>query len=138
METDFTIKINFQEEKDSKGKIINIINISNIELYSIINTNGTANSSEELVFSAPIRPKMNSYGIYDDAILIDSKLNIIQGLKGEELTGNIYNEYITNGTFFKLPKFDYYPGLKTPYIKVSSPLNTTCPEPTLKFDYLYY
>ena len=138
METDFTIKINFQEERKSEEEIIYIINISKIELYSIINTAGTADRSEELVFSAPIESKMNSYGTYDDAILIDSKLNIIQGLKGEELTGNIYNEYITNGTFFKLPQFYPDPSLKTPYIKVSSPLNTTCPEPTLEFDYLYY
>lgn len=138
METDFTIKINFQEERKSEEEIIYIINISKIELYSIINTAGTADRSEELVFSAPIESKMNSYGTYDDAILIDSKLNIIQGLKGKELTGNIYNEYITNGTFFKLPQFYPDPSLKTPYIKVSSLLNTTCPEPTLKFDYLYY
>lgn len=128
METDFTMKVKFQN---------GIINISHIELYSIVNSN-TSDSSEELSFSAPIAAKMNGYNTYDDAILIDSKLNIIQGLKGEELTGNVYNEYIANGTFFKLPQFDPYSGLQTPYIRVSSFLDTTCSEPILEFNYLYY
>ena len=129
MDTDFTIKIKF---------VNGAINVNKIELYSIVDEYGTQDSTEELTFSAPIAAKPNGYNTFDDAILIDSKLNIIQGLKGEELTGNVYNEYIANGNFFKLPIHFYSSDPNQPYIGVSSFLDSVCPKPTLNFNYLYY
>lgn len=129
MDTDFTIKIKF---------VNGVINVNKIELYSIVDELGTQDSTEELTFSAPIAAKPNGYNTFDDAILIDSKLNIIQGLKGEELTGNVYNEYIANGNFFKLPIHFYSSDPNQPYIGVSSFLDSVCPKPTLNFNYLYY
>lgn len=124
MEADFKIKISF---------VNGVINVESLQLYSVVDKLGTQNSTEKLSFSAPIVSKND-----DDAILIDSKLNIIQGLKNEELTGNIYNEYISTGTFFKLPYYNPSFGLNTPYIDVSSFSNSDCPKPTLDFYYLYY
>lgn len=39
----------------------------------------------------------------DTCIKINSKLNLIEGYNGTTKTGNIYNRYITNGEFFKIP-----------------------------------
>ena len=39
----------------------------------------------------------------DDQIKINTKLNLIEGYKNGKKTGNIYNKYITSGTFFKIP-----------------------------------
>lgn len=39
----------------------------------------------------------------DDQIKIDTKLNLIEGYKNGKKTGRIYNQFITQGTFFKIP-----------------------------------
>ena len=39
----------------------------------------------------------------DDQVKIDTKLNLIEGYKNGKKTGHIYNQYITSGTFFKIP-----------------------------------
>ena len=41
----------------------------------------------------------------DEGVKINTKLNLIEGYSGEEkqVTGNIYNQYITGGDFFKIP-----------------------------------
>ena len=39
----------------------------------------------------------------DDQIKINTKLNLIEGYKGGKKSGKIYNNYITSGTFFKIP-----------------------------------
>lgn len=39
----------------------------------------------------------------DDSVRINSKLNLIEGYKNGRKTGNIYNKYIINGDFFKIP-----------------------------------
>ena len=39
----------------------------------------------------------------DDEVKINSKLNLIEGYKNGVKTGNIYNQYITEGEFFKIP-----------------------------------
>lgn len=45
-----------------------------------------------------ISPKGN-----DDSVVINSKMNLIEGYNGEIKTGNIYNQYITSGNFFHIP-----------------------------------
>lgn len=43
----------------------------------------------------------------DSGIQINSKLNLIEGIdENGEVTGTIYNKYITNGDFFKIPVLD--------------------------------
>ena len=42
----------------------------------------------------------------DDQIKINTKLNLIEGYKNGKKSGQIYNQYITNGTFFKIPVSD--------------------------------
>ena len=39
----------------------------------------------------------------DTHIKINTKLNLIEGYVGERKSGNIYNRFITSGTFFKIP-----------------------------------
>lgn len=66
----------------------------------------------------------------DDQIKINTKLNLIEGYKNGRKSGRIYNQYITNGTFFKIP--------------VSSDLNLTINETlqsyfvNIEYDYYYF
>ena len=39
----------------------------------------------------------------DTSIKINSKLNLIEGYKGNRKSGNVYNKYIKSGYFFKIP-----------------------------------
>ena len=62
----------------------------------------------------------------DDEIRINTKLNLIEGYKNGKKTGNIYNKYISAGTFFKipvsknmvmyLPQFNYFNNIEYKYI----------------------
>lgn len=51
--------------------------------------------------------KKNSAGIFDTHLIFDSKANLIEGaiMMEDQIckTGNIYNEYIQSGYFFKIP-----------------------------------
>lgn len=50
----------------------------------------------------------------DTYVVIDTKMNLIEGYNADnKKTGEIYNEYITNGTFFKIPMGESTMGLKT-------------------------
>lgn len=66
----------------------------------------------------------------DDQIKINTKLNLIEGYKNGRKSGRIYNQYITNGTFFKIP--------------VSSDLNLTINNTlqsyfvNIEYDYYYF
>ena len=42
----------------------------------------------------------------DTYIVIDTKINLIEGYRNNNKTGEIYNEYIKSGTFFKIPTGD--------------------------------
>ena len=49
---------------------------------------------------------VNGFSLYseDSGIQINSKLNLIEGINEKgEITGTIYNKYITSGDFFKIP-----------------------------------
>ena len=39
----------------------------------------------------------------DDSIKINTKLNLIEGYKNGAKSGNVYNRFMTGGTFFKIP-----------------------------------
>lgn len=124
IETDFMITIDFDAN--------NLVSLSQIELYNVDEV-----SIEELHFNSPILSKYNA-NIRDDAIRINSKLNIIEGMVNGELSGNIYNEYIKTGTFFKIPVFEYIKDIDPPYLNLMPFTDTTINKPELEFDYLYY
>jgi hypothetical protein len=58
-----------------------------------------------------IKAKKNNFSFNDTFLCLNSKTNLIEGMintgTSEEpvfqKTGNIYNEFITNGFFFKIP-----------------------------------
>ena len=62
----------------------------------------------------------------DEEIRINTRLNLIEGYKNGKKSGNIYNKYITAGTFFKipvsknmimyLPQFNYFNSIEYKYV----------------------
>lgn len=69
----------------------------------------------------------------DDSIRINTKLNLIEGYKDGKKTGNIYNQYITKGFFFKIPVTT----------ETEEPLkltiaNTNFAGATIEYDYIYF
>lgn len=68
----------------------------------------------------------------DSYVLINSAINLIEGLdENKNKTGKIYNEYITSGDFFKIPR-----GESTLNIQSGSALSKDTT--TIEYDYLYY
>lgn len=66
----------------------------------------------------------------DDSFQINSKTELIEGLNAEgKLTGNIYNEYIAGGSFFKIQ-----PGDST----LELPTDLTDVKVDIEYDYLYF
>lgn len=66
------------------------------------------NADHIIQIGSSFTPVTDTSGIVvDSGIMIDSRANLIQGYKGTpesyRLTGNLYNKYMTNGQFFKLP-----------------------------------
>ena len=72
----------------------------------------------------------------DTHICFNSKMNLIQGYKDGERTGNIYNEYIGNGHWFQIPITKTRGLFSTYYYFV--PIDYDGDTPELKYDYLYY
>lgn len=69
----------------------------------------------------------------DTHICFNSKMNIIYGCNSSGVrTGNLYNEYIQSGNWFKIPKNQ---ANKTWNLVLIDYTSTT---PILKYDYLYY
>ena len=45
----------------------------------------------------------------DKSVKINTKMNLIEGYDQDgRKTGNLYNNYITSGSFFKIPKGQFY------------------------------
>ena len=88
LETDFEVTIPFTEDS-----------ISNLKFY--LSSFNTTLVNYQLLFNNNILKKGN-----DAAIKINSMNNLVYGVDSVENgkpTGNIYNEYITGGHFFKIP-----------------------------------
>ena len=88
LETDFEVTIPFTEDS-----------ISNLKFY--LSSFNTTLVNYQLLFNDNILKKGN-----DAAIKINSINNLVYGVDSVENgkpTGNIYNEYITGGHFFKIP-----------------------------------
>ncbi len=68
----------------------------------------------------------------DTHLLFNSKTNLIEGLRQGARSMNLYNEYIQNGSWFKIPVNQ--PN-KTWYF---TPINYSGDNPTLEYDYLYF
>ena len=72
----------------------------------------------------------------DSYIKIDSKMNLIEGYGADnKKSGNIYNEYITNGTFFKIPVGESVMSLINSSDSTSSSI--ILPEASIEYDYYY-
>lgn len=83
---------------------------------------------------------INKFDLYsDNGFRINTKLNLIEGLilqNGEYvLSGNVYNEYIENGDFFKLPTTNDLEWLSIMSLSSSESLTFTG---KINYDYLYY
>lgn len=48
-------------------------------------------------------PQGNQIQGYDDMVVFNSKLNLIEGYRGGQKSGYLYNQYITEGDFFAIP-----------------------------------
>lgn len=87
IDSHFKLTINFKDGKIEKGGI-------NIEADGILNWK-------------EFKSKGN-----DAYVVIDTKMNLIEGYNADnKKTGEIYNEYIINGTFFKIPMGESTMGL---------------------------
>lgn len=88
------------------------------------------NPKSYLRFNKPIELKTG-----DSYVEINSKLNLIEGVNSVgQYTGNIYNEYIKTGFFFKIPKCTITTADTTTfYIDVVGTANTN----GIRYDYLY-
>lgn len=72
----------------------------------------------------------------DDEIRINSKLNLIEGYKNGFKTGNVYNQYITEGDFFKVPMTTER---NNPVkLKIYTTNEIGAYEPTIAYDYYYF
>ena len=72
----------------------------------------------------------------DDEIKINSKLNLIEGYKNGVKSGNIYNQYITEGEFFKIPMTTEKNAPLTLQTGITDPIKDNY-NPTLVYDYYY-
>lgn len=114
--------------------IVNINYLTNTE--NTENTEDTTkkislNETSSLSFSPlPIVPGGDTY------VRFNSATQLIEGLKKStdgkfELTGNLYNKYITSGDWFKIP-------VGESVIKIITGKKSITDMPTIDYDYLYY
>lgn len=109
---------------------INLYNPGDVETDFILKTT----DSKEITFTLNGNPelKINPITLKDGDISyqINSKTELIEGLNAEGyLTGNIYNEYIAGGSFFKIPLGDS---------TLTLPSDLTKENVEIKYDYLYF
>ncbi len=123
------------DEYIPSSQIFNLYNAGDIEtdFKLMIKSNEAAQckyisiDGSVLNFASGIAPKEG-----DSYVLINSAINLIEGLdENYKKTGRIYNEYITGGDFFKIPR-----GEST--LNISSDNALTKASTTIEYDYLYY
>ena len=120
-ETDFMLIM----EPDTKTPI-------QLNLYKIPNGSTTNETTDAyLVFVVPEFKKG------DAKIRINSKVELIEGLdEKDNVTGNLYNEYISYGWFFKIPQNEdgYYHMIKTDGAEVLEQKNLL----SIEYNYWYF
>lgn len=129
VETNFTLDIKFNES--------GVIPTGLIRLKQNTNPNAEGGVVGELQWNLITRINSDEIGVR-----IDSKLNIIQGLKGiwsnnektVTTTGTVYNKSISEGFFFKIPT-NIEDKILT--LLVGTDIKTLCDE-EIVYDYLYY
>ena len=103
-----------------------------LNLYKIPNGSTTNETVDAyLVFVVPELKKG------DEKIRINSKVELIEGLdKDNNITGNLYNEYISYGWFFKIPQNEdgYYHMIKTDGAEVLEQKNLL----SIEYNYWYF
>lgn len=114
--------------------IVNINYLTNTENTEDTPKTISLNETSSLSFSPlPIVPGGDTY------VRFNSATQLIEGLKKStdgkfELTGNLYNRYITSGDWFKIP-------VGESVIKITitpDPNNSISDNPRIDYDYLYY
>lgn len=115
------------------GAVIPVYNAGDIEthfkltvpfLNGKISCTGIHITGNELLFKNGIEQKGS-----DTAVVINTAINLLEGVDGAgSKTGNIYNEYLTGGDFFKLPKGESQ-------LTLNNGANSGA---TIEYDYLYY
>lgn len=92
---DFEFKINFALPGTGTGED-NPLVMRNIPAGGII-LKSTQGENYELYWNEI------EYQGDDQYVIVNTKLNLIEGYNGRGKTGNIYNNYIKSGSFFKIP-----------------------------------
>lgn len=106
------------------GTTISLKNPGDVETDINIITSATSNLSFSLNGSVKLQLNNITLKNGDSKIRINSSTHLIEGLdSNNNLTGNLYNKYISSGDFFKVPL-----GNST----------LTGPSMTVEYDYLYY
>ena len=125
--TDFKLIVNINYLTNAK-------NTENTESTEDTTKTISLNETSSLSFlPLPIVPDGDTY------VRFNSATQLIEGLKQSsdgkiELTGNLYNKYITKGDWFKIP-------VGESVIKITitpDPNNSISDKPTIDYDYLYY
>lgn len=129
VETDFILKLN--KTKEVKNENTNN-DSSTIEVLE--DDSSTTEDSERISIQLDENPALliDLFTLKDGDVSyqINSKTELIEGLDAEgRLTGNIYNEYIAGGSFFKIPLGDS---------TLTLPSDLTKENVEIKYDYLYF
>lgn len=99
---------------------------TNLNSASIVKIKMNDDTDKQLEISIPA----NGLKSGDSGFRINSKLNLIEGInQRKEVTGTVYNRYITGGNFFKIPLGDSILNF-TNIANINSP--------TILYDFLYY
>lgn len=118
-----------QDDYDSYNNgTINLYNPGDVETDFILKTTDSKTITLTLGNNPELKINPITLKNGDVSYQINSKTELIEGLNAEgKLTGNIYNEYIAGGSFFKIP-----PGDST----LTLPSDLTNVE--IEYDYLYF
>lgn len=113
IESDFILKLNFSNSAIPAGS-----------LY-------LSSGSQQLNFARMIQKGA------DSGIQFNTKLNLVEGIDGAgKKTGNIYNEYITSGEFFKIPKIGPDDIIQQFFVDLIEGMAANH-NPRLEYDYYY-
>jgi hypothetical protein len=72
-------------------------------IFSGIKINDGINDLESHTLNFNAKPSHVTVKGSDTHLLFNSKTNLVEGLKNGIRTGNLYNEYIGNGHWFRIP-----------------------------------
>lgn len=127
----------------------NIVSNLTIQLMHRVQTDsGTASDSSRDRLVNQLNFSNLSKVSNDKYIVIDTATNLIYGVKQNNTqSGNLYNQFLTGGEFFKLPITQEKDAAKSSelvdycdyiWVNISRPASGLAPNVTLDYNYLYY